>query len=111
MKLLGGCCKITAGGFGGLCGIGAGGVSGCGTLKDGSGTGPGEKKPGGGIPGGRAGKSMVEGAGGKGGVKLVRGRGTGEIKNGELLDGLAGIVCGRRPTSAGVSSIKPTDPG
>jgi hypothetical protein len=80
-------------------------------LKFGAGRGPGEKKPGGGIPGGKAGKSMVEGAGGKGGVGLLRGRGTGDIENGELLKGLAGIVCGRRPISEGVSSIKPTEPG
>lgn len=109
---LGGCCKTTAGGFGGgLLGIAAWGVGGSGVLKLGAGRGPGEKKPGGGIPGGRAGKSIVGGAGGKGGVKLVRGRGIGANENGELLEGLAGIVCGRRPASAGVSSIVPTEPG
>uniref|UniRef100_UPI00403ECDC2 hypothetical protein n=1 Tax=Microcoleus sp. TaxID=44472 RepID=UPI00403ECDC2 len=67
--------------------------------------------PGGGIPGGRAGKLIVEGGGGKGGANLGEGRrGTGAIENG-LLDGRGGRVCGRRPASVGVSSTKPTEPG
>ena len=73
--------------------------------------GRGEKNPGGGIPGGRAGRLMPPGAGGKGGVKLGDGRrGTGAIENG-VFDGRGGMVCGKRPASAAVSSTKPTEPG
>lgn len=73
--------------------------------------GRGEKNPGGGIPGGRAGRLMAPGAGGKGGAKLGDGRrGTGAIENG-VLDDRGGIVCGRRATSVGVSSTRPTEPG
>jgi len=54
---------------------------------------------------------IAGGAGGKGGANLGEaGKGTGAIKNG-LLDGRGGMVCGRRLTSAGVSSTKPTEPG
>lgn len=71
----------------------------------------GGKNPGGGIPGGRAGKLTAPGARGKDGAKLGGGRrGTGAIENG-VLDARGGIVCGRRATSAGVSCIKPTEPG
>ena len=89
-----------------------GGGGAVGAVKGGRGAGGrGEKKPGGGIPGGRAGKLMALGAGGTDGVKLGEGRrGTGAIKNG-VFDGRGGMVCGRRPASAGVSSIKPTEPG
>lgn len=73
--------------------------------------GRGEKNPGGGIPGGRAGRLMAPGAGGKGGAKLGDGRrGTGAIENG-VLDARGGIVCGRRAASVGVSSTRPTEPG
>ena len=73
--------------------------------------GRGKKNPGGGIPGGRAGRLMAPGAGGKGGVKLGEGRsGTGAIENG-VFDARGGMVCGRRPASAAVSSTKPTEPG
>ena len=72
--------------------------------------GRGEKNPGGGIPGGRAGRLMAPGAGGKGGAKLGDGRrGTGAIENG-VLDDRGGMVCGRRAASVGVSSTKPTEP-
>ena len=90
--------------------LGGGGADVAGKGGRGEG-GRGEKNPGGGIPGGRAGKLMAPGAGGKGGANLGdRGRGTGAIKNG-VLDDRGGIVCGRRLTSAGVSSTKPTEPG
>ena len=92
-------------------GVGDGVFSGGGVGNEGDGRGRVEKNPGGGIPGGRAGKLMVPGAGGTDGVKLDEGRrGTGAIKNG-VFDGRGGMVCGRRPASAGVSSIKPTEPG
>ena len=61
-----------------------------------------------------AGKLIVSGGGGKGGANFGAGRrGTGAIENGvnRVLDGFGGMVCGRRPASAGVSSIKPTEPG
>ena len=71
----------------------------------------GAKNPGGGIPGGRAGRLMAPGAGGKGGVKLGEGKsGTGAIENG-VFDARGGMVCGKRPASAAVSSTKPTEPG
>jgi len=93
--------------------LGGGGA--VGAVKGGRGEGGrGEKNPGGGIPGGMAGKLMVSGAGGKGGANLGAGRrGTGAIENGvnRVLDDFGGMVCGRRPASAGVSSIKPTEPG
>ncbi len=54
---------------------------------------------------------MAPGAGGKGGANFGAGRrGTGAIENG-LFDARGGMVCGRRPASAGVSSTKPTEPG
>lgn len=72
--------------------------------------GRGEKNPGGGIPGGWAGK-RTSGAGGKGGVKLGDGgMGTGAIENG-VFEGRGGMVCGKRPASAAVSSTNPTEPG
>lgn len=93
--------------------LGGGGA--VGAVKGGRGEGGrGEKNPGGGIPGGMAGKLMVSGAGGKGGANFGAGRrGTGAIENGvnRVLDDFGGMVCGRRPASAGVSSIKPTEPG
>lgn len=62
---------------------------------------------------------MVSGGGGKGGANFGAGRrGTGAIENGVLggianglFDARGGMVCGRRPASAGVSSTKPTEPG
>lgn len=92
--------------------IGDGGFLGSGGgVKEGRGEGGREKNPGGGIPGGRAGKLIGEGAGGKGGV-MLRGRGTGAIDNGDLIfDRSGGILCGSRPTSAEVSSTNPTEPG
>ena len=87
-------------------------VGGVGGVKEGRGEGGrGEKNPGGGIPGGRAGKLIGEEAGGKGGVRL-RSRGTGAIDPGNLpFFPTAGIVCGSRPISVGVSSTNPTEPG
>ncbi len=100
----GGVLRLGDGGFGGGAAVGAG-------EGGRGGSGRGEKNPGGGIPGGRAGKLIVGGAGGKGAANLGEGRrGTGAIENG-LLDGRGGMVCGRRPASAGVSSTKPTEPG
>ena len=94
--------------------VGDGGaVGGGGAVKEGRGeVGRGEKNPGGGIPGGRAGKLISEGAGGKGGVRLRgRVRGTGAIDPGNLpFFPTAGIVCGSRPISVGVSSTNPTEP-
>lgn len=97
---------------GGLIVGGGGVVGGAGAVKEGRGEGGrGEKNPGGGIPGGRAGKLSCEGAGGKGGVRL-RGRGTDAIDNDDFaFDRSGGIVCGSRPTSVGVSSTNPTEPG
>lgn len=96
----------------GVVAVGDGGVLGIvGGVKEGRGEGGREKNPGGGIPGGRAGKLIAVGAGGKGGVGL-RGRGTGAIDNGDLIfDRTEGILCGSRPTSAEVSSTNPTEPG
>lgn len=93
--------------------VGDGALGGMGGVKAGRGDGgAGAKNPGGGIPGGRAGKLIGLGAGGKGGV-MLRGRGTGATRdNGALaLDRSGGMVCGSRPTSAGVSSTNPTEPG
>ena len=98
--------------FGALRVGGAGVVGGKGGVKEGRGEGGrGEKNPGGGIPGGRAGKLSCEGAGGKGGV-MLGGRGTGAIDPGKLpFFPTAGIVCGSRPISVGVSCTNPTEPG
>lgn len=92
--------------------VGVEAVGGVGGVKEGRGEGGrGEKNPGGGIPGGRAGRLIAVGAGGKGGVSLG-GSGTGAIDNGDLpLDFNDGIVCGSRPISVGVSSTNPTEPG
>ncbi len=80
-----------------------------GAVNGGRGGSRGAKNPGGGIPGGRAGK--LTGGGGKGGANLGEvGTGTGAIENG-LLDDRGGMVCGRRPASAGVSCTNPTEPG
>lgn len=100
--------------FGGLIVGGGGVVGGAGGVKKGRGEGGrAEKNSGGGIPGGRAGKLICEGAGGNGGVRLRgRGTGTGAIDPGNLpFFPTAGIVCGSRPISVGVSSTNPTEPG
>ncbi len=53
-----------------------GGGGAVGAVKGGRGAvGRGEKNPGGGIPGGRAGKLIAGGAGGKGGANLGEGEG------------------------------------
>jgi hypothetical protein len=90
--------------------LGGGGA--VGAVKGGRAGGRGEKNPGGGIPGGRAGKLIGGGAGGKSGANLGDARkGTGATIENGVLDGRGGMVCGRRPASAGVSSTKPTEPG
>ena len=106
---------LTARGFGeaGL-GVGDGGFGdgeavGAGEGGRGGRGGKGEENPGEGIPAGGAGKSIVGSAGGAANLGEVR-SGTGAIENG-LLDRRGGMVCGRRPASAGVSSTKPTEPG
>jgi len=99
----------------GLLRVGAGVVGGggaVGAVKGPKEGGRGEKNPGGGIPGGRAGKLMVGGAGGKGGAKLAeRGTGTGATSEKGAVGGFGGIVCGKRPAWAGVNCTKPTEPG
>ncbi|TAD83046.1 MAG: hypothetical protein EAZ78_14865 [Oscillatoriales cyanobacterium] len=113
--LLGGCGGMMATGVlgAGFLMVGDEAVGGMGGVKEGRGDGgAGAKNPGGGIPGGRAGKLMGFGAGGKGGV-MLRGKGTGATReNGVFaLDASGGMLWGSRPTSAGVSSTNPTEPG
>lgn len=108
-----GCCGMTVCMLGaGVLRFGGGVWGGGGSVSEGDGRGRGEKNPGGGIPGGIAGKLMIEGSGGgRGGANLGMGeRGTGAIENREFA-GRGGIVWGRRWISAGVSSINPTEPG